>query len=269
MVSDTTGFRVSPEAAIHAVRLALDFRCEFARDAVVELICYRRYGHNEGDEPYFTQPLMYEKIKSRPPVHDFYGKRLMEEGLPEEELRKLTDEIAALLNSAGKREGSVSGNAFLGRWSGIQREYSSTKIETGLARATLLSLAGSLSELPPDFTPHPKIAALLQKRRAATVSGEGIDWAMASRSWCSRRGFPRSPVGRWWTWWTPGKSRPRPSRDSSVGPAPPSSRRRSGQRPNAFASWRPAATASRPSRGKRRRFSLARSSGCCVRAGFR
>ena len=168
-----------PEAAIHAIRLALDFRLEFARDAVVELICYRRYGHNEGDEPYFTQPLMYEKIKARPPVHEFYGMRLVEEGLPAEELQKSLDEIAALLNSARGREGSVPGNAFLGRWSGVQQEYATMKIETGIARDTLLSLAGALSELPPDFTPHPKIAALLQKRRAATVSGEGIDWANA------------------------------------------------------------------------------------------
>jgi 2-oxoglutarate dehydrogenase E1 component len=168
-----------PEAAIHAVRLALDFRRTFARDTVLELICYRRYGHNEGDEPYFTQPLMYEKIKGRPPIHEFYGTLLMEEGLPAEEIQRSMDEIAVRLDSAKSREGSVSGTAFLGHWSGFQREFAPTKIETGVARDTLLSLAGTLSELPPDFTPHPKIAALLQKRRTAVASGEGIDWANA------------------------------------------------------------------------------------------
>ena len=168
-----------PEAAIHAVRLALDFRREFRCDVVVELICYRRHGHNEGDEPWFTQPLLYAAIKDCPPVHESYGERLREEGIPGNALEGLTQEIDERLESAFGREPSAGDPAFHGRWSEIRREYEPVKVETGTTRKTLLSLAHTLSELPPGFTPHPKIAALLRKRNEAVASGEGIDWANA------------------------------------------------------------------------------------------
>lgn len=168
-----------PEAAVRAVRLALEYRLEFGCDAVVELICYRRYGHNEGDEPYFTQPLMYRKIKERPPVGELYGRRLVEDGLPEADLERISGEITARIDSASAQSASVPDTGYLGRWAGYQREYSPVKSETGVPRETILALSAALSELPFDFTPHPKIAALLQKRRAAVEAGQGIDWATA------------------------------------------------------------------------------------------
>lgn len=168
-----------PEAAIRAVRLALEYRLEFGCDAVVELICYRRYGHNEGDEPYFTQPLMYGRIKERPPIGELYGRRLIEDGIPEAELKRISGEVAALLDSASSQAASALDTGYQGRWSGYQREYAPVKSESGVPRDTLLALSAALSELPSSFTPHPKIAALLQKRRAAIEAGKGIDWANA------------------------------------------------------------------------------------------
>ena len=70
-----------PEAVIHVARLAADYRCRFAKDVVIDLICYRRYGHNEGDEPYFTQPTMYQRIRQRPPLNRVYGDQLVAEGV--------------------------------------------------------------------------------------------------------------------------------------------------------------------------------------------
>jgi len=168
-----------PEAAVHAVRLALEYRLEFGCDAVVELICYRRFGHNEGDEPYFTQPLMYRKIKERPPVGELYGKRLAEDGLPEAEMEKIAGDISARLDSASDHAATAPDAGYQGRWSGFQRDYAPLKSETAVPADTLRTLSTALAELPSDFTPHPKIAALLQRRRTAVEAGKGIDWATA------------------------------------------------------------------------------------------
>jgi 2-oxoglutarate dehydrogenase E1 component len=168
-----------PEAAVHAMRLALDFRQEFGCDVVVELICYRRHGHNEGDEPWFTQPLLYAAIMDRPPVHESYGARLREEGIPGNALEGITQGINERLETAFAREPSATAPAFHGRWSEIRQEYAPAKVETGVARKTVNSLAHTLSELPPGFTPHPKIVALLRKRNEAVSSGTGVDWANA------------------------------------------------------------------------------------------
>jgi 2-oxoglutarate dehydrogenase E1 component len=166
-----------PEAAIHVVGLALDFRREFACDVVVELICYRRYGHNEGHEPYFTQPLMYERIKERPPAHVAYENRLRLEGVPDVIMERMRAEITERLDAAFSREPESRIPGFRDQWSGITQEYAPLKIETGVARDTLTSLSEKLSALPPDFTPHPKVASLLGRRSQAVKAGEGIDWA--------------------------------------------------------------------------------------------
>ena len=169
----------NPEAAVHVIALALDYRQQFARDVVVELICYRRYGHNEGDEPYFTQPLMYEKIKNRLPVHRIYGDYLLAEGVDEEHISAIATNITTRLESAyGKEHGGGDGG-FKGVWDGFQREYSPSKIETGVAPGILRTITNLVAEVPSTFTPHPKIAALLQKRRDALANGTDIDWANA------------------------------------------------------------------------------------------
>jgi 2-oxoglutarate dehydrogenase E1 component len=169
----------APEAAVHAVRLAVEYRQRFRRDAVVEIICYRRYGHNEGDEPYFTQPLMYRTIKDRPPVGEIYGAQLREEGVPGEVLAGFDRDYAALLDEAYNRHEVVEDVGFQGDWSGVKREYTPFAGETGVAQGELVSLSAELASLPPGFTPHPKVVAVLSRRKEAVESGEGIDWAGA------------------------------------------------------------------------------------------
>jgi len=168
-----------PEAAVHATQLALDFRNEFASDVVVELISYRRYGHNEGDEPFFTQPLMYEKIKNRPPIHQFYRDRLQQEGLSSKEIKDMSDAVSTELESAFGSSPSASGTPFLGRWSTVRQDSTAMKIETGVPVPQLISLMETMTVIPPGFTPHPKIAAFYARRRDAVAKDEGIDWANA------------------------------------------------------------------------------------------
>jgi 2-oxoglutarate dehydrogenase E1 component len=168
-----------PEAVVHVIRLALDYRREFAKDVVVELICYRRHGHNEGDEPYFTQPLMYEKIRERSPAHRMYANVLKEEGVDEGRIVEMEDEISGRLEKAFEKKPVPVSTGFKGQWSEYRREYSPTKIETGVPEKKLRRLANDVFAIPGDFAPHPKIEALLKKRREAVENGENIDWANA------------------------------------------------------------------------------------------
>jgi 2-oxoglutarate dehydrogenase E1 component len=161
------------------VALALNYRQKFGRDVVVELICYRRYGHNEGDEPYFTQPLMYDKIKSRLPVYRIYGDALLAEGADEEQVTEMARGITRRLESAYEKEPAGVYAGFKGQWQVFQREYSSAKIETGVEPGLLSSLAEALAVVPEGFVPHPKIADLLRKRLDAVTQGVAIDWAIA------------------------------------------------------------------------------------------
>jgi 2-oxoglutarate dehydrogenase E1 component len=168
-----------PEAAVHVMGLALDYRQTFGRDVVVEIICYRRYGHNEGDEPYFTQPLMYGRIKDRQPVHELYAIRLEEEGVSRSGIDAMTSAIAGRLEeSLGAPPRPVAGG-FEGKWREYRRDYSPAKVETGADAARLRQLAEVLSGVPEGFSVHPKVAAILQRRRQAVEAGEGIDWGNA------------------------------------------------------------------------------------------
>lgn len=166
-----------PEAAIHAIRLALDYRKEFATDVVVELICYRRYGHNEGDEPYFTQPLMYQTIKERPPIHRIYGEQLPV-AHTETEYEQHRARFEQQLEEAHARPESPGDTSYLGRWS-TYRTQPTAKTVTGVAAATLRSLSAACTNLPPQCTPHRKVAQLLEKRLVAVRQGESLDWANA------------------------------------------------------------------------------------------
>ncbi|MBT0653249.1 2-oxoglutarate dehydrogenase E1 component [Geomobilimonas luticola] len=165
-----------PEAAVHAVRLALDYRQAFGRDVVVEIICYRRYGHNEGDEPYFTQPLMYGKIKDRPSVHFLYADSLREAGVTEERITVPAAAYTARLEQALEERADGESPGFQGEWRGVQRAYSPAKVATGVAREALVEVAEVMSAIPAGFTPHAKVAALLKRRRDTVTNGEGIDW---------------------------------------------------------------------------------------------
>ena len=121
-----------PEAAVHVCRLAFDYRQKFGRDVIVEIICFRRHGHNEGDEPYFTQPVMYEKIRQRPPVDDVYSQRLIADGISDKQSHFLADQITATLEKAFLSEQVQPDIAFRGKWKYVEREYRPLEIQTGV-----------------------------------------------------------------------------------------------------------------------------------------
>ena len=166
----------NPEAVLHAGRLALEYRQAFGRDVVMELICYRRHGHNEGDEPYFTQPLMYRDITDRPRPYLLYADQLAAEGLASGTVERLAGGIGQCLQESVGKEDEPVDAGFRGEWSGIQREFSPEAVETAVAGDVLRELGRLMTELPEKFSPHPKIATLLARRRESVEQGEGIDW---------------------------------------------------------------------------------------------
>lgn len=170
----------APEAAMHVVDLAMEYRKVYRRDVVVELICYRRHGHNEGDEPAFTQPVMYKQISARPPVNHIYSDYLDREGVASQEmLAAVEQKVSRTLESTFGKQPEECNVGFSDKWQNVCRAYSPEPVATGVTAETLLTLARRLAELPPGFMPHPKILNLIQKRFEAVLKGQGIDWGNA------------------------------------------------------------------------------------------
>lgn len=168
-----------PEALLQAANLALEFRQQFRKDVVIEVICYRRHGHNEGDEPFFTQPMMYEKIRNQLPTANLYQSQLLQEGIPLEEIKQLAVEVDQELEMALKRPAQQLEEGFLKNWSNIQRDFSFAPIKTAVDHPELKRLIAAITDLPEGFTPHHKIATLLEKRRDAVEKGAEINWGTA------------------------------------------------------------------------------------------
>ncbi len=175
------------EACTRAMQIAVDFRQEFKRDVVINIICYRRFGHNEGDEPAFTQPLLYDKIKKHPTPFEIYSKKLIAESVISQEDRdKLyTQEIDRLqlaMDSNKTNPLPMKPYVFDGFWKGLRRAkgpedlFDAVKTQTSVE--TLNSVAKLLTTFPEGFTVHPKLQKLLQGR-SDMMNGEGqIDWGM-------------------------------------------------------------------------------------------
>jgi len=173
-----------PEAALYAVNLALDYRNEFAKDVVIDLVCYRRYGHNEGDEPYYTQPQMYARIKDRPPLYRVYFNSLKEAGIAsEEELNRYVDGVNKCMELAYAKVHQVLSKMpeekFYDVWKGISGQYSHEPVETGVSGERLLEFARKLTVFPEGFAVHPRLLRILERRRRSVEEGGGIDWANA------------------------------------------------------------------------------------------
>ena len=169
-----------PEAVVYATNLALEYRQEFGEDVVVEVICYRRHGHNEGDEPFFTQPLMYGKIRKRPPLHEIYAERLVAAGIARETIDESAGQITKQLDEALEQGPTAQTDVgFQAKWTGVQRDYSPEEPETKVPAETLKKLAARLAHLPETFNAHQKIARMLKRREECVMQGEGIDWANA------------------------------------------------------------------------------------------
>ncbi len=172
------------EAVIHVMRLAVEYRMTYNKDVVIDLICYRRYGHNEGDEPYFTQPQMYERIRERPPLNNLYAQKLIEENLiTEAELAAMQKDINQQLErayTAVKESICVFPESkFFENWQDFHGNYSHDPLETGVSKKALLSLARQLNSVPDGFNLNPKLNRLLNKRLETVEKGSEIDWANA------------------------------------------------------------------------------------------
>ena len=174
----------NPEAAVHVVRLAAEYRKTFNKDVVIDVICYRRYGHNEGDEPYFTQPLMYERIRERRPLNEVYAQQLVEQGLAKpEDLDVLEENINKDLEEALEAvRASVCvfpQYRFYENWKNFHGNYAHDPLETGISLKKLTSLARKLNTVPSDFSLNTKLVRLLENRLKSVEKKENIDWANA------------------------------------------------------------------------------------------
>ncbi|MDE2005215.1 MAG: 2-oxoglutarate dehydrogenase E1 component [Rhodospirillales bacterium] len=173
-----------PEAVVFASRMAAEFRMEFGCDVVLDIVCYRRHGHNETDEPAFTQPLMYRAIDALKTTRTLYSERLVAEGVvTEAEAKQLWDAHAAMLDAANAAAKSYKPNKadwLEGRWSGLSQpedDAEHTQIPTAADPDTLRQVGAALARVPEGFDVNPKIARQLEAKRAMIETGEGIDWA--------------------------------------------------------------------------------------------
>ncbi len=170
----------SPESAVHAIRLACAYRQQFGRDVVLELICYRRHGHNEGDEPAFTLPTMYRVIAARPTVNLLYTAQLVEiDPTLQSESDRLAHEVTIQLDEAFNEPPDPRHIGFKQQWLGMARQYVPYREPTGLQSEQLRQHAAELVRLPEGFSVHPKLAAMLKKREDSVQAGTGIDWGTA------------------------------------------------------------------------------------------
>jgi 2-oxoglutarate dehydrogenase E1 component len=149
-----------PDAVVHAAMLAFEYRQRFGEDVVIDLVCYRRHGHNEGDEPSFTQPLLYEKIRKKVSVRKLYTQRLLDDGaLGEEEARGIEEDLHNQLQQAlqvikTRPPGPDEDYEPSGAWTGFSRTSAGEHVETGVPIERLAQISERISALPPGFEAH-------------------------------------------------------------------------------------------------------------------
>jgi len=173
-----------PEAAVHVIKLACDYRRRFRKDAVIDVVCYRRYGHNEGDEPYYTQPQMYDRIKDRPAPYELYGEKLIEGGvIAREELdgikKGINESLERAYDAAHDKTCEIPQAHYYEDWEGLDHEPDYEPVETGVKEQTLISMARQMTDYPEGFSVFKKLDRILKRRLEAIEKGEEIDWASA------------------------------------------------------------------------------------------
>jgi len=173
-----------PEAVVHVCRLAAEYRNLFKEDVVVDMFCYRRSGHNEADEPMFTQPLMYKKIKQHQTTLNLYKDQLIkEEILSEDEAKTKLSDFKKFLDNEFELSKSYKPNKvdwLDGTWTGIKiASIDARRGKTSSTEDDLKILAKEIHTLPDDFTPHKRIKKIYNDRQQSIVDGKNIDWATA------------------------------------------------------------------------------------------
>jgi 2-oxoglutarate dehydrogenase E1 component len=171
-----------PEAVVFAAKVAIEFRQQFGKDAVIDMFCYRRFGHNEGDDPTMTQPLMYAKIKGHPSTRELYSQRLIAEGVTTEaEVQAWLAEFDAFLDAefdAGKAYKADKADWLDGKWAGLSLSGEERR-ETGVPMQKLLDLGRKITSIPSGVNVHKTVDRVIQGRREAIDTGQGLDWATA------------------------------------------------------------------------------------------
>jgi 2-oxoglutarate dehydrogenase E1 component len=174
-----------PEAVVHVSRIAIEFRQTFKKDVVVDMFCYRRFGHNEGDEPMFTQPRMYKKIAKHPSAREIYSDQLASEGVVTKDAgEQLVAKKFELLENEFEAANSFKPNKadwLEGAWAGMEnvKGWGARRGETGVPKEVLLEVGAALTSAPEGFNVNRKIVRQLDAKRKALESGTGIDWATA------------------------------------------------------------------------------------------
>ena len=186
MMTEAPIFHVNgddPEAVVHAAKVATEFRQKFLKDVVIDMFCYRRFGHNEGDEPMFTQPKMYGIIKRHKTTLEIYSERLVVDGLiPQVDIEDLKTNFQTKLNeefAVAKTYKPNEADWLDGRWKHMQpntEDYQPGK--TGVAHKTLQGIGKALVTVPKEFKIHRTLARLLDARKKIFDAGEGCDWAI-------------------------------------------------------------------------------------------
>ncbi len=174
-----------PEAVTFACKLAIDYRQTFHRDIVIDMWCYRRFGHNEGDEPGFTQPLMYKEIRKHPPVSDVYAAKLKAEGVVDDAfINGVTEQFVDHLEQefeAAKTYKANHADWFAGRWSGLHQpadiETGRKNVETSIEKKLFDSLGRTLTTVPEDINIHKTLRRVLDAKAEMFRTGENFDWA--------------------------------------------------------------------------------------------
>ena len=170
-----------PEAVTFAAKVGTEYRQMFGKDVVIDMFCYRRFGHNEGDDPTMTQPLMYQKIKGHPSVRDLYAQRLVGEGVASQaDVDGWIAEFDAYLDAefeGGKSYKADKADWLDGKWSGLKLPSGDERHATGVPRQKLLDLGLKLTSIPDRVQPHKTVERVIAGRREAIEAGAGIDWA--------------------------------------------------------------------------------------------
>jgi 2-oxoglutarate dehydrogenase E1 component len=171
-----------PEAVLFVARLAFDYRRRFKRDVVIDLVCYRRHGHNEADEPAATQPLMYQVIRSRPTLRELYAKKLAAAGvIAESDAQALVDAYRARLE-AGQPIANLDPafkDALAVDWSPHMGARLDQRVNTGVPKDKLTALNATILRVPDDFTLHPRVAKIYDDRRKMAAGQQPMDWGFA------------------------------------------------------------------------------------------
>jgi 2-oxoglutarate dehydrogenase E1 component len=173
-----------PEAVVHVARLATEYRARFKKDVVIDMFCYRRFGHNESDEPSFTQPLMYQRIAQHPTVVDLYARKLEHEGiLTEDEAQAEIASFRKRLDTdfeAAKTFKPNKADWLEGAWTGFEvASGDDRRGDTAEDVDVLKRIGRTLTQVPEGFNVHPRIARQLKQKAEMFETGEGVDWATA------------------------------------------------------------------------------------------